>query len=184
MGMPTTAAYAIAAAVVAPGLIRMGIPPLVAHMFIFYYAVMSAITPPVAVASFAAASMAQADPWKTSWIAVKFGLATFIVPFMFFASPALIGQGEWYEIAHVFITASLGVFFLACSTEGWLNGPLPAVPRLVIFAAAIMLIDPGVVTDVIGFVLAFGIWGYQRWRLGPDPGAKIPAVPLQVVASR
>jgi TRAP transporter 4TM/12TM fusion protein len=184
MGMPTTAAYAIAAAVVAPGLIRMGIPPLVAHMFIFYYAVMSAITPPVAVASFAAASMAQADPWKTSWIAVKLGLATFIVPFMFFASPALLGQGDWFEITQVSVTASLGVFFLACSTEGWLNGPIPLVLRPVMFAAAIMLIDPGVVTDVIGLVIALGIWGYQRWRHGPDPGAKIPAAVPQIASPR
>jgi TRAP transporter 4TM/12TM fusion protein len=174
MGMPTTAAYAIAAAVVAPGLIRMGIPPLVAHMFIFYYAVLSAITPPVAVASFAAASMAQADPWKTSWIAVKLGLATFIVPFIFFASPALIGQGEWHEIAQVFVTASLGVFFLACSTEGWLNGPIPLALRPVMFAAALLLIDPGIVTDVIGLVLGLAVWGYQRWRHGPNPGDKIP----------
>ncbi len=184
MGMPTTAAYAIAAAVVAPGLIRMGVPPLVAHMFIFYYAVLSAITPPVAVASFAAASMAQAQPWRTSWIAVKFGLATFIVPFMFFASPALLGQGEWHEIAHVTLTASLGVFFLACATEGWLNGPLPTVLRPVMFAAALMLIDPGLVTDAIGIVLALAIWVYQRWRHGSDPGAKIPAVVPQVATAR
>jgi TRAP-type uncharacterized transport system fused permease subunit len=94
MGVPTTAAYAIAAAVVAPGLINIGVPALVAHMFIFYFAILSAITPPVALASFAAASMAGADMWKTSMIAVKLGLATFIVPFMFWMSPALLAQGE------------------------------------------------------------------------------------------
>jgi TRAP transporter 4TM/12TM fusion protein len=93
MGMPTTAAYAIAAAVVAPGLQRIGVPPLVAHMFIFYYAVLSSITPPVALASFAAAAIAKADPWRTSFISLKMGLATFIVPFMFFASPLLLGRG-------------------------------------------------------------------------------------------
>jgi TRAP transporter 4TM/12TM fusion protein len=184
MGMPTTAAYAIAAAVVAPGLIRMGVPPLVAHMFIFYYAVLSAITPPVAVASFAAAGMAQADPWRTSWIAVKFGLATFIVPFMFFASPALIGQGEWHEIAQVFVTASLGVFFLACATEGWLNGPIPAILRPVMFAAALLLITPGLITDAIGLVIALAIWGYQRWRHGPNPGDKIPTIVPMADVSR
>ena len=90
MGMPTTAAYAIAAAVIAPGLAKIGVPILVAHMFIFYFAVISSITPPVALASFAAAGMAQADPWKTSWIALKMGLATFIVPFMFFYAPVLL----------------------------------------------------------------------------------------------
>ena len=175
MGMPTTAAYAIAAAVVAPGLIRMGIPPLVAHMFIFYYAVLSAITPPVAVASFAAASMAQADPWKTSWIAVKLGLATFIVPFMFFASPALLGQGSWPEIAQVFVGAGFGVFMLACSTEGWLNGPLNTLERALLFAAAIAMIHPEPVSTLVGAAVALAIWGYQRWRHGPSPGDKIPS---------
>ena len=95
MGMPTTAAYAIAAAVLAPGLTKIGVPVLVAHMFIFYFAVISAITPPVALASFAAAGMAQADPWKTSWMALKMGLATFIVPFMFYFSPILLWKGRW-----------------------------------------------------------------------------------------
>ncbi len=174
MGMPTTAAYAIAAAVVAPGLVRMGIEPLVAHMFIFYYAVLSAITPPVAVASFAAASMAQADPWRTSWIAVKLGLATFIVPFMFFVSPALLGQGPWLEIAHVFVTAAIGVFFLACSTEGWLNGPMDLPQRAAMFTAAILLIIPEGYTDMAGLVLGLAIWGWQRYRHGADPGDKIP----------
>ncbi|QQS12662.1 MAG: TRAP transporter fused permease subunit [Rhodospirillales bacterium] len=95
MGMPTTAAYAIAASVVAPGLVQIGVPKLVAHMFIFYYAVLSAITPPVAVASIAAAGMAKADAWKTSWIAVKLGLATFIVPIAVadVAGAALVAAG-------------------------------------------------------------------------------------------
>jgi len=184
MGMPTTAAYAIAAAVVAPGLIRMGPPPLVAHMFIFYYAVLSAITPPVAVASFAAAGMAQADPWRTSWIAVKFGLATFIVPFMFFASPALIGQGTWWEIVNVGLTAAFGVFALACATEGWLNGPLSAPLRVALFASAIGLIHPEDISSFVGAGTAIAIWIYQRWRHGPDPGEKIPPAAPQAAASR
>ena len=175
MGMPTTAAYAIAAAVVAPGLVRMGVQPLVAHMFIFYFAVLSAITPPVAVASFAAASLARADPWETSWIAVKLGLATFIVPFMFFASPALLGQGPWLGIAHVFVTAALGVFLLASSTEGWLHGPLSIPLRAVLFAAAILLIVPEAVTDAIGLGLGLAIWAWQRWQNGADPAARVPS---------
>ena len=122
MGMPTTAAYAIAAAVIAPGLAKIGVPVLVAHMFIFYFAVISAITPPVALASFAAAGMAQADPWKTSWIALKLGLATFIVPFMFFYSPVLLMKGEWIEIVQATLTACVGVWFLAGATEGWFAG--------------------------------------------------------------
>lgn len=175
MGMPTTAAYAIAAAVMAPGLASMGVPKLVAHMFIFYYAVMSAITPPVAVASLAAAGMAQADPWKTSWIAVKLGLGTLIVPFMFFYSPLLLGQGEFFDIAMVFGTAALGVILLACSTEGWFNGPLPIVLRVLCFAAALCLMIPEGYTDIAGLILGGAIFAYQRWRHGGDPGAKIPS---------
>lgn len=175
MGMPTTAAYAIAAAVVAPGLTRMGVPPLVAHMFIFYFAVLSAITPPVAVASFAAAGMAQADPWRTSWIAVKLGLATFIVPFMFFVSPALLGQGTWLEVAHVTVTAALGVYLLASSTEGWLNGPVALPLRGLLFIAALCLIVPEGITDLIGLVIGIAAFVIQRFRHGANPGAKVPS---------
>jgi TRAP transporter 4TM/12TM fusion protein len=155
MGVPTTAAYAIAAAVVAPGLINIGVDPLVAHMFIFYFAILSAITPPVALASFAAASMAGADMWKTSVIAVKLGLATFIVPFMFWLSPALLAQGELGTIVQAFLTASVGVWLLACSTEGWmLNGPLSMPLRLISAAAGLALMIPESWTDLAGFVAA------------------------------
>ncbi len=124
MGTPTTAAYAIAAAVIAPGLAKIGVPVLVAHMFIFYFAVISAITPPVALASFAAAGMAQADPWKTSWIALKMGLAAFIVPFMFFYAPVLLMKGDWADTVQATVNASIGVWFLASSTGGWFGGKL------------------------------------------------------------
>ncbi len=162
MGMPTTAAYAIAAAVIAPGLAKIGVPILVAHMFIFYFAVISAITPPVALASFAAAGMAQADPWKTSWIALKMGLATFIVPFMFFYSPALLMKGAWVEIAQVTVSASIGVWFLAASTEGWFGGRLAVPLRYLMFAAALLLIHPGTVTDLIGLAIGIAVFAWQR----------------------
>jgi TRAP transporter 4TM/12TM fusion protein len=162
MGMPTTAAYAIAAAVVAPGLQRMGVPPLVAHMFIFYFAVISSITPPVALASFAAAAIAKADPWKTAFISVKMGLATFIVPFMFFYSPLLLGQGSAVAVTQVLLTASLGVILLACATEGWLGGRLNWPLRAVTFVAALCLITPGTVTDLVGLAIGLAVWAYAR----------------------
>jgi TRAP-type uncharacterized transport system fused permease subunit len=165
MGVPTTAAYAIAAAVVAPGLIRMGVMPLVAHMFIFYFAILSAITPPVALASFAAASMAQADMWRTSMIAVKLGLATFIVPFMFWLSPALLAQGPLPEILQAFATAAFGVYLLACATEGWM-GPsaLPLPLRLASAAAGLLLMIPETYTDLAGLAggVALLAWQYKR----------------------
>ena len=162
MGMPTTAAYAIAASVVAPGLARMGIELLVAHMFIFYFAVISAITPPVALASFAAAAMARADPWKTSFVALKLGLATFIVPFMFFVSPLLLGQGDLLPMIGVVLTASLGVVMLACATEGWGHRRLSPVPRLLLFVGAICLVVPEPITDALGLALAIAAFGLQR----------------------
>jgi TRAP-type uncharacterized transport system fused permease subunit len=163
--VPTTAAYAIAAAVVAPGLIRMGVLPLSAHMFIFYFAILSAITPPVALASFAAASMAQADMWRTSVIAVKLGLATFIVPFMFWLSPALLAQGPLLGILQAFATAAFGVYLLACATEGWMaRGPLPVPLRLVSAGAGLLLMIPEAVTDLTGLVLGVTLLAWQQKR--------------------
>lgn len=169
MGMPTTAAYAIAAAVIAPGLAKIGVPVLGAHMFIFYFAVISAITPPVALASFAAAGMAQADPWKTSWIALKLGLATFIVPFMFYFSPVLLMKGAGFDIAQATVTAAIGVWFLAGATEGWFGGRLAMPFRIVLGAAALALIHPGTITDLIGLAVGLPIYGAQRLR-----GARMP----------
>lgn len=174
MGMPTTAAYAVAASVVAPGLTKIGVPPLVAHLFIFYYAVISSITPPVALASFAAAALAKADQWQTSMIAVKLGLATFIVPFMFFYSPLLLAQGDLLPVLHVFVTASAGVFLLACATEGWLNGSIRMAPRIVLAAGALCLIIPEPITDMIGLAIGLGIWAYQRALHGKNPGDRVP----------
>ena len=165
MGMPTTAAYAIAAAVIAPGLTKIGVAPLVAHLFIFYFAVISAITPPVALASFAAAGMCNADPWKTSWIALKMGLATFLVPFMFYYSPLLLLKGNPFDIAQAFITASVGVWFLAGSTEGWFGGKLAMPLRVVMFFAALCLIHPGTITDVFGLAIGVPIYLWQLMRL-------------------
>lgn len=163
MGMPTTAAYAVAASVIAPGLAQLGIPPLTAHLFIFYYAVISAITPPVALASFAAAGMANADPWKTSFIALKLGLATFIVPFMFVYGPELLFKGETLNILGSFVSASFGVFLLASSTEGWYAaGRIGWPARAVLFVSALCLIVPGLVTDLIGLSGAILVLAYQR----------------------
>jgi TRAP transporter 4TM/12TM fusion protein len=175
MGMPTTAAYAISASVVAPGLIRIGIEPLVAHMFIFYYAILSSITPPVAIASFAAAALAKADPWKTSIAAVRIGLATFIVPFLFFYSPVLLGQGAWHEVLQGLVTAAIGVYFLACATEGWLNGRLALPLRIVLGAAALCLMVPEIYTDIGGLAAGVAVTAYQRWRHGANPADKIPS---------
>jgi TRAP transporter 4TM/12TM fusion protein len=167
MGMPTTAAYAVAASVIAPGLIRMGIEPLTAHFFIFYYAVMSAITPPVALAAYAGAAIAQSDPMKTSVEAFKIGLAAFVVPFMFFYSSALLMQGEPLEIVHVFVTASLGIYLLASAVQGWLFGQIGVVLRIFVGIAALAMIAGGWTSDLIGLAVAGAVFAYQRFVAKP-----------------
>ncbi len=162
MGMPTTAAYAVAASVIAPGLIRMGIEPLTAHFFIFYYAVMSAITPPVALAAYAGAAIAQSDPMKTSVEAFKIGLAAFIVPFMFFYSAGLLMQGHWLDVTHVFLTASLGIYLLASAVQGWIFGKIGWALRIVVGAAALAMIAGGWTSDLIGLGVAALVFFIQR----------------------
>jgi TRAP-type uncharacterized transport system fused permease subunit len=140
-------------------------------MFIFYFAILSAITPPVALASFAAASMAGADLWKTSVVAVKLGLATFIVPYMFWLSPALLAQGDLVVILQAFASAVFGVFLLACATEGWmLNGRLPLPLRLASGAAGLMLMVPELLTDLGGAAVGIALLAWQ-WRAFPQARA-------------
>ncbi|ODS51772.1 MAG: C4-dicarboxylate ABC transporter permease [Agrobacterium sp. SCN 61-19] len=172
MGMPTTAAYAVAAAVVAPGLVNLGIPVLTAHFFVFYFAVMSAITPPVALAAYAGAALSGSDPMKTSVESFKIGLAAFVVPFMFFYSQAMLMQGTWLEILHVFVSASLGIYMLAAAVQGWFFGALGAPLRLVLLAGALSMISGGLVSDVIGLVVGGSLFLYQRRFVTTDAIAR------------
>ncbi|HEU0222332.1 MAG TPA: TRAP transporter fused permease subunit, partial [Paracoccaceae bacterium] len=161
MGMPTTAAYAVAASVVAPGLIQLGLEPLVAHFFVFYFAVISAITPPVALAAYAGAAIANSEPMQTSVTAFKLGLAAFIVPFMAVYSPSLFMEGEWDEIVHVAVTASVGIYLLAAAVQGWFLGPLNLPLRIASIVAALALIEGGLVTDLVGLGLGGAVFAWQ-----------------------
>lgn len=162
MGMPTTAAYAVAASVIAPGLQDIGIPPLVAHFFVFYYAVISAITPPVALASYAAAAIAGSDPLKTSITSFKFGLAAFVVPFLFYYSPAILMQGDdWLQIARILVTGSFGIYLLAAAVQAWCFGPLSFVMRGAALAAGLAMMAGGVATDLAGIAVAMIVIGSQ-----------------------
>lgn len=175
MGMPTTAAYAIAAAVVAPGLQRIGIDALTAHLFIFYFAVISAITPPVALASFAAAALAQSDPWKTSFESVRYGIAAFLVPFMFYYHPAILMRGDTLGIVLFIATATVGIFLLALASEGWLRGPIGWPTRAMLLVASALLVIgdrllegvgglalPAGIADAAGLALGVAIWLQRR----------------------
>jgi TRAP transporter 4TM/12TM fusion protein len=168
MGMPTTAAYAVAASVMAPGLISLGIPVLTAHFFIFYFAVMSAITPPVALAAYAGAALARSEPMATSVESFKIGLAAFVVPFMFFYSPALLMQGDWLRILHVVLTASLGIYLLSASVQAWFFGRTNIVVRAVLFLAALAMIDGGWTSDAIGLATAAVLYLFQKRFVSPE----------------
>jgi TRAP-type uncharacterized transport system fused permease subunit len=160
--MPTTAAYAVAASVVAPGLIKLGISPLVAHMFVFYYAVISAITPPVALAAYAGAAIAGSDPMRTSVTSFVYGMAAFLVPFMFFYSPSLLLQGgDWVKIVHYAVTAIVGVYLLAGALQRWFLGPLTWLPRVLLLSGSVLLVAGGLMTDLLGLAIAGAVAAWQ-----------------------
>jgi TRAP transporter 4TM/12TM fusion protein len=153
MGMPTTPAYIVMVSLLVPALIKLGAPTPSAHMFAFYFAILSAITPPVALAVFAAASLAKADMWQAGWAAVRVGAAGFIVPFMFVFEPSLLMIGPWNEILHSFISASIGTICLAAGLFGYLIRSAALWERALLITAAILLIKPGILTDIAGLVL-------------------------------
>jgi TRAP transporter 4TM/12TM fusion protein len=165
MGMPTTAAYAIGASVLAPALIKLGVAPLAAHMFLFYFAVISAVTPPVALAAFAAASIARAPMWPTGIQATRLSIAGFIIPYMFAYGPALLaGQAPWPETVLALATGTVGTLCLAAAVIGYLLRPATWLERGVLLIAAFALIKPGLSTDLVGLgVLAVAV-AMQRLR--------------------
>ena len=170
MGLPTAAAYLICAAVVAPALTGLGVPVLTANLFIFYFACLSAITPPVALAAFTASFLARSNPMSVAFTAVRLGFVAFIVPYMFVYAPSLLFQGSPLTIATTIVTSLAGVIFIGSELQGYFLGArLPAVSRALFFAAAITLIIPGYLTDGIGAGL--GLFGYavQRCMAKRDP---------------
>jgi TRAP transporter 4TM/12TM fusion protein len=161
MGMPTTPAYIIMTALLVPAIIKLGVITPAAHMFAFYFAVLSAITPPVALAVFAAAGLAKADLWASGWAAVKIGAAGFIVPFMVVYEPALMMIGEWPHIIGAFCTASFGILLLAAGLHGYFLTAANWWQRVLLIGGGLLLIDPGLVTDIIGAVIALAVIAVQ-----------------------
>ncbi|WP_299608772.1 TRAP transporter fused permease subunit [uncultured Tateyamaria sp.] len=171
MGMPTTAAYAVAASVVAPGLVQLGIPALTAHFFVFYFAVVSAITPPVALASYAAAGISGANPMETSVASFKIGISAFIVPFMFFYNSALLMDGTWFEVLRAGATAIFGVFLLSSGVQGWWTARRANWPiRAGLIVVALFMIEGGIVSDLIGVGGAVALFVLSR-AANPKPAA-------------
>lgn len=165
MGMPTTAAYITVAALEVPILIQMGFIPIAAHMFAFYFAVISMITPPVALAAYAGAAIAGADYIKTGVTATGLGLAAFIAPFMFIYNPSLLMIGTPVEIISAFITATIGVCALALSLTGYFLRKASMAERVLLFIAAAALIHPGLMTDLIGLGILVAVSLFELWAI-------------------
>jgi TRAP-type uncharacterized transport system fused permease subunit len=153
MGLPTTAVYLIVASVVAPALVKMGMPLLTAHLFVFFFGCISTITPPVALASYVSAGIADADVNKVGWVAFKYGLVSFILPYMFVYGPALLLEGSLLQIIISVAVSILGVYALSISIVGYYKGNIDMLKRIVIFVGGILLINQGYISDIIGLLL-------------------------------
>jgi TRAP transporter 4TM/12TM fusion protein len=162
LGLPTSACYVITASICAPILIKVGLSPFLAHFFVFYYSCLSTVTPPIALAAYVAAGIANANADKVGWMAFRLALAGFIVPFFFIYSPAMVLMGAdggmltapWMSVLLAVVSGLIGTYFLAASVEGYLIIKYPFWLRLPLFAAALLLIDPRLVTSTIGLVIA------------------------------
>lgn len=154
MGVPTTANYCIMAATCAPILIRMGVPALAAHFFVFYFGIVADLTPPVALAAYAGAAIAQANPMKTAFTATKLAIGAFIVPYVFALNPAMLFIDTTAgEVILICITSFVGIFAVSSALEGYFLHHMKWYERIVSVIGGLLLIYPGVVTDVIGLGL-------------------------------
>jgi TRAP-type uncharacterized transport system fused permease subunit len=175
MGMPTTPAYIIMTALLVPAIIKFGVPAPAAHMFAFYFAILSAITPPVALAVYAAAGLAKSDLWMSGWAAVRIGAAGFIVPFMFVYEPALLMIGDWPNIIWASLTAGVGVMIFAAGLHGYLLTKSPLWQSLLLTCAGLLLIHPGFLTSAIGAAIALAIAAVQWFARRAELAAVRPA---------
>jgi TRAP transporter 4TM/12TM fusion protein len=166
MGVPTAPAYIIAAMIAAPTLVHFGANPIAAHMFVFYSALLSAITPPVALAAYAGAAIAGANVMKTGWNACKLGFITFIVPYIFVYNPALLGMGSLPFVVWSFITAVLGTVAVAMGLEGYLLTYIAKWRRPFYLIAGILCLIPETITDTIGLLLVsfLILLHYRKWQ--------------------
>ena len=178
LAVPVTASYIICAVIAAPALIKLGVPDFAAHMFIFYYAVLSEVSPPTALSPFAAAAITGGDPYKTTLQCWKYTIPAFLVPFMFVLDPA--GQGlllmgstkalataDWWSIAQVTLTCAVGIAALAAGFQGWALKRTTLAERWMLIVAGFALVYPGALADIIGFGLVIAALAVQ-WMRKPD----------------
>ena len=163
MGLPSIPSYIITSTIAAPALVQLGIPALVAHMFCFYFAMFANLTPPVALAAFAAAGIAGGSPMKTGWASVKLALAGFILPYMFvYNTDLLLLDTPLAKAIQVAVTAAVGVFLISTAVEGFLFTKVNIVLRIASLIGAYLLIDSGLVTDIAGIVICAVVFVFQK----------------------
>lgn len=168
MGVPTTANYCIMAATTAPILIRMGVPALAAHFFVFYFGIVADITPPVALAAYAGSAIAKSNPMKTAINASKLAVAVFVVPYMFCYNPAMLlietetsGPVTVLMMVRIVITSVIGIFGLSAALEGYCFSKMNVIVRLAIAAGGLLLIHPALMTDIIGLLMVVLLLTFQ-----------------------
>jgi len=168
MGIPTIPNYIITSSIAAPALLKLGVPLIVSHMFVFYFGIMADLTPPVALAAFAAASIAKASPMKIGFKATQIAIAGFVIPYMAVYDPALMLQGDagWLAVLYIVFKALLAVVLWGAAAIGYLNAPLNWPERIFSASASLMLVVALPVTDEIGFAMgaSFVIWHLLRIR--------------------
>ena len=175
MGLPTVVCYVLLAATVAPSLIDLGVTPIAAHLYIFYFGMLCMVTPPVSFAAYAGAAIAKADPMKTGWTAWSFALAGFLLPYMFVYNNSLLLMGSVFHIIISIFTSLIGVICLGSGIIGYFLKETRLYERILLFAAALLLISPGWATDLIGF-LCIGITVVLQLKTGTRSitlGAKV-----------
>jgi len=173
MGVPTTANYIIQATVSAPALVSLGVPPMAAHLFVFYFGIVADITPPVALAAFAGSGIAQSDPMKTGFEAFKLGFAAYLVPYIFALSPILVlvrpegvtTMAFIFSVVLAIATALVGMVCIGASTTGYFVTNDKWYERILLFFAGVTLIHPGIQTDIFGSVVLAGVWLLQKSRV-------------------
>jgi len=177
MGMPTAAAYLVSAILIAPALQELGVPALAAHLFIFYFAILSMVTPPVALAGYAAAGLSGANLWTTGWVAFMIAVPGFLVPYAFVFDQGILLRGDALHILRVLATATTGVLGLSAATGGYAFGPLVWPVRAALFCVSPLLIAPDATTDMVGLSGIALVLGYQVWRHKLSGRAKATSAP-------
>ncbi len=163
MGVPTTANYCIMAATCAPILVRMGVEPIAAHFFVFYLGIVADLTPPVALAAYAGAAIAQSNPIKTAVQSTKLAIAAFIVPYVFAMNPVMLFEGNpgVFQIILIVITSVIGIFGVSSALQGYILTNMNVIQRIMAGAAGLLLIDPGLITDTVGISLIAAVIVWQ-----------------------